>query len=154
MTRWLVRLASLLTLLLTACSGTRPDHLGMREGRLAPCPSSPNCVSSFSDDPAHFIEPLRYRSSPERAMARLEALLRAHPRTRLIVVQPDYIYAEFTTRIMRFVDDVELLLDAEAGVIHCRSASRIGHFDFGTNSRRIELIRELFLDETNKYGVP
>ena len=74
-------------------------------------------------------------------MKRLEALLSAWPRTEVITAKPDYLYAESTSLIMRFVDDVEFRYDSAAGVIHVRSASRLGKSDLGVNRKRVEGMR-------------
>lgn len=117
--------------------GTKPPGLGVRDGRLSPCKSTPNCVSSQADaaDAVHHIEPLR------ATMPEVEAALRRTLRCRIVSAEPAYLHAEFRTRLMRFVDDVEFYFDGR--VVHVRSASRLGRYDFGTNRRRIEALRRL-----------
>jgi len=125
-------------------SGTRPDNLGARDGRLAPCRPTPNCVSSQADanrDAGHYIAPIRIQGSARDVWAALRTVLRANPRVSIVADREDYLYAEFTSTIMGFVDDAEFLLDEEAGVIHVRSASRLGRSDFGVNRERVEAIR-------------
>ncbi len=122
-------------------AGKRPDKLGVSDGFLAPCPNTPNCVSSQSSDTVHKIEPLTYNSTPQEAFANLKKLIQSQPRTRIITETENYLYAEFTIPIVGFVDDVEFLLDEAAKVIHVRSASRLGQSDLGVNRRRIETIR-------------
>ena len=120
-------------------TGRRPDNLGVREGRLAPCRTTPNCVSSQADarsDPGHYIEPLARAS-----WSALRELLGELPRVRIVEDQPQYLRAEFTSRLLGFVDDVEFHHHEGAGLIHVRSASRLGRSDFGVNRRRIEQIR-------------
>ena len=125
-------------------AGSRPDNLGVREGHLAPCPSSPNCVSSYSQDAEHGIAPLTYNSSPEEAMANLTNVINSLERTNIVEETDNYLYAEFTSKLMGFVDDVEFYLDPEANVIQVRSASRLGESDLGVNRQRIETIRAKF----------
>ena len=125
-------------------SGSRPDDLGAREGRLAPCKRTPNCVSSQADadrDAGHYIAPIRIAGRARGAWAALTAVLRAAERVKLVTGNEDYLYAEFSSRIMGFVDDVEFVLDEKAGVIHVRSASRLGRSDFGVNRERVETLR-------------
>lgn len=122
-------------------AGKRPNNLGVRDGKLASCPNTPNCVSSQSADAAHKIEPLTYTSSPGEAFAKLEQVIKSQPRTKIITSSPNYLYVEFTSAIMGFVDDVEFYLDADAKLIHVRSASRLGQSDLGVNRKRIETIR-------------
>lgn len=129
------------------CSGTRPDDLGVRNGRLAPCPTRPNCVSSQADpgDAEHYVAPYTYSGGRAAALARLLVALGEESRTEVITQRDDYVYAEATSFLFRFVDDVEFYLPAGEAVIHCRSASRLGHSDLGVNRRRIERIRERFV---------
>jgi uncharacterized protein (DUF1499 family) len=128
-------------LMICSCSGTRPANLGVANGLLAPCPSSPNCVSSQSRDPEHAVAALHYTSSPSEAMAKLKQIVLAMPRTRIVTETPAYLHVEFTSAIMRFVDDVEFSLDEPARAIHVRSASRLGKSDLGVNRKRVEEIR-------------
>jgi uncharacterized protein (DUF1499 family) len=124
----------------------RPKHLGATGGRLAPCHASPNCVSSQADgnDRVHFVEPLRFTGASDAAWSRIGELVRSQPRVRIVHETDRYLHAEFTSRILRFVDDFELLLDDGAGVIDVRSASRLGYSDFGVNRQRVEAIRRKF----------
>jgi uncharacterized protein (DUF1499 family) len=132
-------------LILCSCSGTRPANLGVTNGLLAPCPSSPNCVSSQSRDPEHAVAALHYTSSPAEAMAKLKQTVLAMPRTLIVTETPSYMHAEFTSALMRFVDDVEFSLAERTRSIHMRSASRLGKSDLGVNRRRIEAIRSKWI---------
>lgn len=129
--------------LLSACAGEPPQNLGpSSDGRLAPCPDSPNCVSSFSDGERHAIEPLQADLGAIRSL--IGELDNAD------VVESDgenYLRAEFTTRIIGFVDDVEFLYRPEEGVTHVRSASRVGYSDLGANRQRIERLRQRLSDD-------
>lgn len=111
--------------------------------QLAPCPSSPNCVSTQAQDEQHAIAPLRYQRSKAEAKETLKTIVLSLPRTRLAEEDDTYLRVEFTSLLLRFVDDVEFLFDDEAKTIHFRSASRIGYSDFGVNRRRMEEIRAL-----------
>jgi uncharacterized protein (DUF1499 family) len=137
-TAWLLLLTPVL---LMGCSGTRPVGPGARDGRLLPCPSSPNCVSSQAPDEGHRIEPLPFTGPAPDAIGRLKAIVQAMPRTAIVTVTDTYLHAEFTSALFRFVDDVEFLADDTAKVIHVRSASRLGTSDLGVNRKRIEEIR-------------
>lgn len=122
-------------------AGRPPVDLGVREGRLKPAPSTPNCVNSQSPDAYSKIAPFAYTGDGKAALARLHSLVAALPAAKVIDVRADYVYAEFTSKWLGFVDDVEFYLDEKAGVIHVRSASRLGHGDHGVNRKRIEAIR-------------
>jgi|GEM_PF-149131 uncharacterized protein (DUF1499 family) len=130
-------------------SGQRPDNLGVTSDKLAPCPATPNCVNSQSgsDDQEHFIQPIVLTSSPDRTMAALKEVVQSLDRTEIITDMPNYLYAEFTSALMGFVDDVEFSLDQTAGVIHVRSASRLGESDLGVNRKRVETIRAKFAEQ-------
>ncbi|HIN32340.1 MAG TPA: DUF1499 domain-containing protein [Nitrospirales bacterium] len=111
---------------------------------LPPCPDRPNCVSSQATDSSHFIAPIRFPGSPADAWAVLKFALQSLPRTRVIEESGWYLRAEVKSRVFGFIDDVEFLLDVQKGVIHVRSASRIGYGDLGVNRNRIEHVRKMF----------
>lgn len=118
----------------------RPANLGVMGGRLAPCKRSPNCVSSQADpsDREHYIAPIPFQGD---AIAAVRKAVESMPRTRVISSDSHYLYAEFRSRLLRYVDDVEFHFDGK--IIHVRSASRLGRRDFGVNRARIEEIRKL-----------
>ncbi len=121
-----------------------PPDLGVVNGRLAPCPESPNCVSSEAVDESRRIMPIAYTGEAAAAMKRLHDIVAALPCATVVTQRPDYLHVEFRSRFFRFVDDVEFLLEPADSVIHVRSASRVGHSDLGVNGRRVEQIRERF----------
>lgn len=118
-------------------AGKRPTNLGVKAGKLAPCPSTPNCVSSQSTDSDHSIEPLPYTE-----VANLKRVVNNMERTTIIEETENYLYAEFKSKLMGFVDDVEFHKDDVNQVIHVRSASRLGQSDLGVNRKRVEEIRQ------------
>lgn len=130
-------------LMITACSGTPPKNIGVNNNRLAPCPSSPNCVSSYETktDEEHYITPFTFNSSPEKAWQSLTSTVKQNPSAKIISIQNTYIRAEYTSRLFRFVDDVEFFLIPDQRTIHIRSASRLGKSDFGVNRDRLEKLR-------------
>jgi uncharacterized protein (DUF1499 family) len=123
------------------CSGVRPVNLGVQDGKLLPCPSTPNCVSSQSIDRQHHVDPLKYASSTSEAMADLKGIVQQMKRTVIVSETGNYLHIEFTSAIWKFVDDVEFSFDEGAQVIHVRSASRVGNSDLGVNRQRVEEIR-------------
>lgn len=127
----------------TMFAGTRPTDLGVHGGRLAPCPRTPNCVSSQAapTDAVHYIAPIPFQGTPVEAMAAVRKAVESMPRATVVRHEPDYLYAEFRSRLMGFVDDVEFTFDDKAGLIQVRSASRLGRSDLGVNRKRIEAIR-------------
>jgi len=123
----------------------RPTDLGVKNGRLAECPETPNCVCSYASDATHAIEPIAYVGDRESARVTLKEALARLPRFTVIEEEANYLRAEATSALFRFVDDVEFLFDDEESVIHVRSASRVGRSDLGANRRRVEQIRSEFL---------
>ena len=134
-------------------SGQPPDDLGVRDGRLKPPSATRNSVSSQARlFPAHpqrdyaAIAPLPLRAEDGEASLRaLAAVLRRMPELQLVEQRPDYLYAQASTRWLRFVDDIEFWLNPADGVIEVRSASRLGREDFGVNRKRLERIRAAYL---------
>ncbi|MEZ6057385.1 MAG: DUF1499 domain-containing protein [Planctomycetaceae bacterium] len=148
---WLILFPGILLLIVVVLSAflswksrTRPS-LGIVNGQLVPCPNSPNCVCSESHTttPTHAIKPIPFSGSPVDAFERLKRVV-TDSGGELYESTPDYFRAEFTSRIFRYVDDVEARLDAEGKVIHVRSSSRVGRSDLGANRQRIEQLRQGF----------
>jgi uncharacterized protein (DUF1499 family) len=110
---------------------------------LGSCPTSPNCVSTQAQDEGHSIIPFRYRKSRVEAKEVLKEVIRSLPRMQLVEEDETYLHYEATSLLLRFVDDVEFLLDDETKTIHFRSASRIGYGDLGVNRKRMEQVRAL-----------
>lgn len=131
--RWLVQQVS-----------PMPENLGVANGRLQPCPDSPNCVSTQATDELHGIEPIAYDGATAAAQQKLLAILQADPSYTLISNSPTYIHAEARTAVWQFIDDVEFTFDEAAGLIHFRSASRLGYGDAGANRQRLEAVRAAF----------
>ncbi len=133
-------------------SGRQPQGLGVAEGKFKRLPKTPNCVSSQADlwkdspqcDFAR-IEPIAVQGDGPATIAKLAALIEAMPGAKLVERKPEYLYAQFTTAMMKYVDDLELWFDPQANAIQVRSASRVGRKDFGVNRARVETIRERLL---------
>ena len=127
-------------------SGSRPSNLGFNAGKFAPLSWKPNCVSSTVDkcDETHFIAPLVYVSNSTDAWKKLTGIVKKSPRATVVNENANYLDAEFKSAGMGYVDDVEFALDEKAGVIHVRSASRLGIRDMNVNRKRIEAIRAQF----------
>ena len=118
----------------------RPDNLGVKDGRLAPCRRTPNCVSSQADpaDREHYVDAIPFRGD---AMTAVRKAVEALPRTTIISSTSNYLYAEFRSKLLGYVDDVEFFFDGN--MIQVRSASRLGRRDFGVNRSRVEQLRRL-----------
>jgi uncharacterized protein (DUF1499 family) len=125
---------------LTACPGRAPLPEG---GRLAPCPRSPNCVSSQADpaDARHRVAPMPLHGDPATASQRVAAAAQEVDGAGELLIVGDQVRIAFHTPSGLFTDDVDLVVDRAAGVIHVRSSSRIGYGDLGVNRARIEALR-------------
>jgi uncharacterized protein (DUF1499 family) len=117
-------------------TGTRPSNLGVKDGKLAACPGTPNCVSSQSDDAQSKIDAL-----PGVAIAEIKKVVNAMAGTTIVEENNNYLYAEFKSKLMGYVDDVEFYLDSSTNAVQVRSASRLGKSDLGVNRKRVEEIR-------------
>ena len=133
-----------------AFAGSPPEGLGVREGKLNPPKTTPNSVSSqaalWPDHPRRGdaqIAPLALKGDGTATIARIAQIVEGMEGARIVERKPDYLYAQFTTKLMRFVDDTEFWFDPAAGVVQVRSASRVGRKDFDVNRSRIEAIRAL-----------
>jgi uncharacterized protein (DUF1499 family) len=124
-------------------SGSPPLDLGVNNGKLTACLTTPNCVSSQAppSDSQHAIAPIQMSGDVPTTMATLRSVIQAMPRTNIIKETNNYLYVEFTSKLMKFVDDVEFYLDNDTKMIQVRSASRLGESDLGVNRQRIEEIR-------------
>lgn len=125
-----------------SATATAPK-VGLVDGHLRPCPTTPNCVSSESSMPPWRIEPLRFEGAPQVAWDDLRAAIEALGGT-VVEERDGFLWATFTSRVFRFVDDMEFHMEAELGVIQLRSASRVGRSDLGVNAKRVARLRGLF----------
>jgi uncharacterized protein (DUF1499 family) len=132
-----------LLILLTGCSGSKPGSIG----QFIDCPDKPNCISSKSMINAHMLSPLKYKGTKLEAKETLLKVLESMPRIRVPTNTENFLHIEFTSKIFRFVDDVEFYFD-EPEMIHFRSASRVGHSDMGINRDRMSEISQLFFQAT------
>jgi len=121
-----------------------PDNLGIKNQRLSQCPGTPNCVSSQEKNSQHRIQPITFVGSLDLAKLRLHQVINSMQGTRIITKDVLYWHVEFTTQLLRFIDDVEFYFDESQSLIHVRSASRQGYWDLGVNRRRVGTIRSRF----------
>ena len=133
---------------LGALRGKPPADLGVRDGRLKPPSNTDNSVTSqaglYPDHPQRDcaqIAPLALRGDGAQTIATLKDLVEAMPGAQVGKSEPDYLCAQFTTRLMKYVDDVEFWFDPAAQAVQVRSASRIGKTDLGLNRQRVEAVR-------------
>lgn len=148
----LVAVLMVLILAFRALPSRPPRSLGSREGRLAKCPDSPNCVCTQATDPEHKIEPIRFEGDPQSAFRRIQSSITMMPRIQVVSADFPYLHAEAHTPLMNFIDDVEFVVDQATSMIHFRSASRLGHSDLGVNRGRMEQFRLIFARSTDGPG--
>jgi uncharacterized protein (DUF1499 family) len=129
-------------LLISACSSTAPKQLTLSPQGFSECPVSPNCVSSDTQDELHTIAPFELTVPADQAWAEIKAAVMQLSRTHVISEEDGYLHAESRSLIFRFVDDLQLQLREQEGIIAVYSASRVGHSDFGVNRQRIEELRQ------------
>ena len=122
---------------------TALEASSMSKKKLPVCLKSPNCVSSQAmiADTQHFIAPFEIRGNPDKAWEQLKKAILSQSRMVITHETHNTLHAEATSLVFRFVDDIDAILDKEAELIHIRSASRVGHNDFGINRKRIETLR-------------
>jgi uncharacterized protein (DUF1499 family) len=117
----------------------------LRDGELRPCRRTTNCVCTRPGCGGREVAPLELQGPPQAAMERLAAVLTALPGTRVVTRDGAYLHAEARSRVFGFVDDFEARADPAAGVIHLRSASRVGVSDRGVNARRVAAVRRAYV---------
>ncbi len=132
---------------LLSCSGQRPTNLGITDSKLSACPSSPNCVSSDASDEAHKVLPFHFKAPAADTWKAVKQVILDLPRSQIITETSDYLHAECSSAVFGFVDDLELQLRPSDGIIAVRSASRLGHSDFGVNRSRVESLRSLLIKQ-------
>jgi len=152
--KWLVVVVVLLIVVAVAAGqlgflqGTAPTDLGVRDGKLKPPSLTENSVTSQAalspDHPQRKyadIAPLPLKGDGAATLAKIKAIVASMNGAKVIKSEPGYLYAQFTSKLMKFVDDVEFWFDPAANVIQVRSASRVGRGDMGVNRKRIEAVR-------------
>lgn len=124
-------------------AGQRPRSLGLADGRLATCGRRLNCVSSQADpaDTQRYLAPIPFRGTATEALAAARRAVEAMPRATVVRQDANYLHAEFASKWLGFVDDVEFTFDEAAGLLHLRSASRLGRRDYNVNRKRVEALR-------------
>jgi len=152
--KWFVIVVVLLVVVAVAAGqlgflqGTAPTDLGVRDGKLKPPSMTENSVTSqaalYPDHPQRKyadIAPLPVKGDGPATLAKIKAIVEGMEGAKVVKSEPGYLYAQFTTRLMKYVDDVEFWFDPAANVIQVRSASRVGRGDLGVNRKRIEAVR-------------
>ena len=151
---WVVLLGGIVLIIagqLGMLKGKPPGNLGVKDGRLKPPAKTPNSVSSqvdlYPDHPQKdfaSIKPIEFSGDGEKAIEKLAKILEKSERVVLVKREQDYLYAQCSTFLLKYTDDIEFWLDKSAKVIHVRSSSRLGRKDFDVNRKRVESLRAEF----------
>ena len=145
-----VLLISLMLWTTAGCMGHAQEGHEANQNTFATCPDSPNCVSTKSTDPDRAMSPLPYVETREKSRECLIPVLRSMKRCTIVTAKPAYVHAEFRSALFGFVDDVKFVFDDDERLIHFRSASRTGYYDFGANRNRMKEISLRYMDPTRK----
>ncbi len=132
--------------LMALCSGGSGADAEGYGFKPAPCPSSPNCVSSVDPDDPHYIAPFTLTVDRAEGWSAVREAVSTLPRTRIVSESKYYLHAECRSKVFGFVDDLELGLDGSTGVVLVRSSSRFGYSDLGVNRKRVERLRKQLVD--------
>ncbi|TXT62662.1 MAG: hypothetical protein BAJALOKI1v1_880011 [Promethearchaeota archaeon] len=130
------------------CIPKEPRKVGIKEGKFYPCPEKQVCVSTQApkDDELHYIEPIKYEQSLEEVKNKVKTVINSMSRTKILEESDNYLRVQFTSFLFRFKDDVEFYFDDASKILHFRSQSRIGGFDWGANRNRMEKFKEKYLN--------
>lgn len=125
-----------------------PRKTGIVDGKFYPCPKKPICVSTQASqsDEKHYIKPIELTASTKEVMNKIIKIIRSMKRTKILEQKDNYLRVQFTTALFRFKDDVEVYLDKTEKLIHFKSQSRIGGYDWNANRKRMEDFRKIFLE--------
>ena len=134
-------------LMIWGCSIKPADNPGSQNESIKPCPESPNCVSTLAHDSRHAMPPLPFMGSKDQSRQRIIDIIKSLERSKIVKISNSYIHAQFRSRVFRFVDDAEFQFDDAARIVHFRSASRVGYYDFGANRRRMSEICKRYLSK-------
>ena len=121
------------------------QELDLQVSPLKDCPSTPNCVCTLASRSEQAMPPLPFQGSAAGAIDSVAMLLESQPRVSLLERREDYLHVVFASLVFRFKDDVEFYADEQSGLLHFRSASRLGYSDMGANRRRMERLSELLI---------
>lgn len=122
----------------TGCAGQRPSDLGVTHGQFKPCPDSPNCVSSFASTEEHGFPVYLVSSDANFEFKKVVDEVANLPRTKIVTLNDQYLHAEQASKLMGYVDDIQVYWDQSTSQLYFYSASRLGYSDLGVNRARLE----------------
>ena len=145
MKRLIFAFLAIILMLMTGCQKDNRELIGLKDGKLQACPNAYNCVCTQDPRDRYRMDPISYKGTQEEAREKLLSVIRRMIQSTLVKATPDYVHVEYRSSFFEFVDDVEFLFDDSAKLIHFRSASRTGYYDFNVNRNRMEDIRRRFM---------
>ena len=117
-----------------------------------PCPETPNCICSQSEKTHQsYVEPIitQYCSEPSQLMAIVKKCILQYKRTKIIQETNNYFWVECRT-LLGWTDDLEIYFKAKEGILHIRSSSRTGYYDFRKNQYRYLALKKAILNTIKK----
>lgn len=144
---WLLGLGVIVVVILGVAlswQNSKRPSLGVHQGQLKPLSHKPNAVSTQADKPSQWVEPWPIKSDRDQTLAAIANAVASYGGGQLQQQADYYLYYVFVTPKMRFRDDVEFYIDAQQGLVHFRSASRVGYSDLGLNNARYQALRTLY----------
>ncbi len=116
---------------------------GISNGKFDDCPQKPNCVSSTGSDldSKRYIHPLKHNWPKEQGYKKIMHIMESTFKSKLIIKEDNYLHYEVTTKILGFTDIVEFYFPEDSNLIHFKSESKKGYYDFGKNRERLEKVR-------------
>ena len=146
-TGWIVGCLALVTLVLYFKNKRTPE-LGIDGGLLKPLSSKPNGVSTQANDHKR-VEPLPLKSTAEKTLIAIKAAVQAYGGATTLQESKNYLRIVFATPTMKYRDDAEFYIDTAGGVVHFRSASRVGYSDMGLNRARYKKLAEHYASQAD-----
>ena len=118
--------------------------LGIKSGKFSEIPTSPNCVSSQTDQTEKKVAALTFKGGLVETKTAMKKAMQAYGSIEIKEETDTYIYAVATTGKMKYHDDIELYFDEVNALIQYRSASRAGYSDMGLNRERYDAIAKSY----------
>lgn len=140
----------LVIIFIISCSNVIPKNIGIKNGKLAEMPRSPNAVSSQTNITEKHVDPFKFNGNLQNTKKIIIKIIKETSNAKIITQNQNYIHVVYTTKIMKFKDDVEFYFDNKAKLVHFRSASRVGYSDMGLNRKRYNQIKNKYLEQVSE----
>jgi len=121
-------------------------QLGVTNAKFSPCSQKPNSVSTQTTQDIKKVDPLAFNGTLEETYELILKSLKGLKKNDIVTKESNYLHVTFTSKLFKFVDDVEFYFDEKAKLIHFKSASRVGYSDMGVNKKRYLKFKETYLE--------